>query len=448
MRRVIEQQLVEWKEKPDRKPLILKGVRQSGKTFTLLAFGKMYFSKVHYVNFEKDAHYASAFEQDLDPQRLIRELGFYLNTDIDIHRDLVIFDEIQACAKALTSLKYFCEDLPELAICSAGSLLGVYLGPVSFPVGKVDMLEMHPMSFEEFLEAVGDHRSVEYLQSVTRETKISDLVHHHLWTQLKYYFVVGGLPEVITIFVKYQTDHYVALTKVREKQEALGLMYNADMAKHSGKVNAMHIDRVWKAVPHQMMSAQDGSALKFKFREVVPGVERYTQLAGPIDWLHAVGLVLKVPICNTGQLPFSAYTKENVFKLYMFDIGMLGAMSGLPPKTILDYDFGTYKGYFAENFVAQELTYQGRSRLFSWQESRAELEFMLEHNGDILPIEVKSGWVTKNKSLNKFAEKYNAAYRTIISANNLLIDEKNKLHQYPLYLAARYPLVKERRMKL
>jgi len=440
MRRSIEQKLLQWKQKADRKPLILKGVRQAGKTYILQAFGEKYYPRTHYVNFEKAKGFAEEFKLDLDPKRLIQALGFYLKTDIDVHQDLVIFDEIQACPDALTSLKYFCEDLPELDLCSAGSLLGVYLGPVSFPVGKVDILVMHPMSFEEFLEATGDIRSIDYLQELTLDSNISEGVHSHLWERLKYYFVIGGLPEVVATFIEHEASLFTAFSEVRAKQDALSLMYNADMAKHSGKINAMHIDRVWKAVPNQLAAAHDGTASKFKFRGIIPGVDRYSQLIGPIDWLEAAGLVTKVQISNSGQLPFSAYTKENAFKLYMFDVGMLGAVSGLSPKTILDYDYGTYKGYFAENFVAQELINKGARDLYSWHENRSELEFIVESEGEVLPIEVKSGWVTKTKSLNNFAEKYQVPYRTILSANNLYIDKRHSLHRYPLYLTSRFPL--------
>ena len=381
MRRSIEQKLVGWKERADRKPLVLKGVRQAGKTYILQAFGDKYYPRTHYVNFEKAKEFADTFKRDLEPERLIEELGFYLKTDIDVQRDLVIFDEIQACPDALTSLKYFCEEMPELDLCSAGSLLGVYLGPVSFPVGKVDILEMHPMSFEEFLDATGDVRSLDYLQGLTLDSTISDMAHSHLWERLKVYFVVGGLPEVVSTFIEHEANLFTAFSEVRAKQDALSLMYNSDMAKHSGKINAMHIDRVWKAVPNQLASAQDGSAAKFKFRGIIPGVDRYSQLVGPIDWLEAAGLIIKVKITNSGQLPFSAYTKENAFTLYMFDVGMLGAVSGLSPKTILDYDYGTYKGYFAENFVAQEFVNKGMRALYSWHENRSELEFLVESEG-------------------------------------------------------------------
>ena len=436
MRRNIWNKLVEWKNKKDRKPLILKGARQVGKTYILQAFGREHFSQVHYLNFEKYKELGKIFEGDLIPQNILRDLSFYLNTSIDKENDLVIFDEIQNIPRALTSLKYFQEELPELAICSAGSLLGVQLSDESFPVGKVEFLNMFPMSFEEFLEGVGDIKSFEFLRGRKKAEAIPHIIHTHLWEQLKIYFVTGGLPEIVKTFVEYKDDLFTALQKVREKQNNLLLTYIADIAKHSGKQNAMHIERLWRNVPSQLAREHDGSAGKFKFRGVIPGIKRYSRLAGSIDWLVSAGLVIKARIVNSGQLPFSAHTTENSFKLYIFDVGLLGALSDLSPKSIIEYEYGSYKGYFAENFAAQEFVCSGVKDLYCWKERSAEVEFLREINGDVLPVEIKSGWVTQAKSLKVFAQKYSPKYRTIFSANNLSIDPVNKVHRYPLYLAS------------
>jgi len=440
MKRYITQQLLAWKNSKGRKPLLLKGVRQVGKTFILKGFGKHYFPNYHYFNFEEDKKLAFVFESDLHPKRIIEQLSLHVGVHIDVHQDLVIFDEIQACPDALTSLKYFNENMPELALCSAGSLLGVYLGPVSFPVGKVDMLEMHPLSFEEFLLAIEDDRYVDLIKNLSLTSEIPEIAHLHLWEQLKRYFVVGGLPEVVQVYREYRDDLYLAVNHVRSKQQDLIKAYYADFAKHSGKINAMHIDRVWHSVPKQLSKDHDGSAPKYVFKGVIPNATRYAQLSGPIDWLERAGLVIKTHIANSAQLPLSAYTKENIFKLYMFDVGILGAMGELQPKTILDYRFGTYKGYFAENFVAQAFLASGQGRLICWKEATAEVEFVRDVDGTVIPIEVKSGHVTQAKSLKVFAQKYEPPYRTILSAKNLRIDHKNKLHAYPLYLAYRFPL--------
>lgn len=205
----------------------------------------------------------------------------------------------------------------------------------------------------------------------------------------------------------------------------------------------MHIERIWRNIPTQLARVQNGSAPKFKFKWIVPGIRSYSRLAGAIDWLNTAGLIIKIQIVNSGKLPLSAYTAENRFKLCCFDVGLLGAMSQLPPKTILSYDYGTYKGYFAENFVAQEFTYADIRPLYSWREKTAEVEFLVEKSGEVLPVEVKSGWVIQAKSLKVFAEKYNPLYRTVLSAKNPQINHYNRLHHYPLYLAPRFPLVPE-----
>ena len=395
MQRKMMSRLLEWKKDKDRKPLLLKGVRQVGKTHLLKEFGKENFPFTHYFNFEKQPALAKIFEADLDPKRILDELSFQANSPIHIGKDLVIFDEIQEVPKALTSLKYFQEDCPELHLCSAGSLLGLHLSSASFPVGKVTFETLRPMSFEEFLMATQD-KGLSLLQKMTSKDKISELQHAHLWQQLKRYFVVGGLPEAVATYCKHKDNLFEALSLVRKKQDDLLKSYYADIAKHSGKVNAMHIDRVFRSVPMQLSQAQEDSITRFKFKGVVPGISHYDRLASAIDWLEAAGLVIKVHIVNKALLPFKGYGKENFFKMLIFDVGILGSMSDLPPQTILDADYGSYKGYFAENFVAQELIGHGREDLFSWQEQLAEVEFLLEVLGRVIPVEPKNG------SLNPF----------------------------------------------
>lgn len=433
MERDILKQLIEWKNKKVRKPLILKGARQVGKTFILKKFGEQEFKKTHAFNFEKDPKLIEIFEEDLDPKRILRDLSLRQNNKIDVANDLIIFDEIQYCPKALTSLKYFQEDLPDSYLCSAGSLLGIYLAPVSFPVGKVEHITMYPMTFIEFLKALNDELAIEVLANITPTTRISTIAHEHLWIRLKTYFITGGLPEVIEIYRQHLEDEFVALQKVRNKQEDLLKDYFADIAKHSGKVNAMHINRIWQSVPDQLGMTHDGSAPKFKFKDVIPGIDRFSKLAGAIDWLEAAGLIIKVHIAHLSQLPLRSFVKENTFKLFMFDIGILGAMMKLSPSVILRYDYGTYKGFFAENYVAQVFEAMNLAPLFSWCERSAEVEFLRQIEDKIIPIEVKSGWVTKSKSLMVYEEKYHPEYKVIVSANPLQINPKTLVRRYPLY---------------
>jgi predicted AAA+ superfamily ATPase len=440
MKRDIWNRLEAWKNAEDRKPLILRGARQVGKTYILQEFCNANFRAVHYVNFERSETAATVFDGDLDPGRVLRDLSFLLDVRMDEDKDVLIFDEIQNAPRALTALKYFREERSKLAVCAAGSLLGVHLGESSFPVGQVEFLDLFPMSFEEFLRGIGDLRSFELLRGLKPGDSIPEVAHRHLWEQLKVYLVVGGLPEAVQTYAAHQEESFSAMRLVRKKQEDLVTTYLADIAKHAGKENAMHIDRVWRSVPAQLAREQDGSAPKFRFKGVLPGVSRYSRLAGPIDWLKAVGLIIKVHIINRGELPFSAYARENCFKIYMFDVGLLGALGNLPPKSILEYDYGSYKGYVAENLVAQEFVCSGVRDLFCWREGRAEVEFLRESGGEVLPVEVKSGWITRAKSLKSFAERYCPPYRTIISVRPLVTGPERSVHQLPLYLSHRFPL--------
>lgn len=438
MKRFLMSKLVEWKNNANRKPLLLHGARQVGKTTLLKQFGKENFQKVHIFNFEENSALRVFFETNLDPAYLIQELKFHQEKNIDIEHDLIIFDEVQMCPRAITSLKYFQEELPEAYICAAGSLLGVYLAPVSFPVGKVNILNLYPMTFEEFLLALEDHKSLEVLNDFfEKKVELPRAAHDHLWQQLKYYFIVGGLPEAVSLYIQHKDDLFVAFQKVRELQKDLIATYMADIAKHSGPINAMHITRVFESIPSQLLRSQDGSASKYIFKDVAPGIDRYDKLVGPLDWLEKAELVIKVSIVNTGRLPFSAYTDEKFFKLFLFDIGLLGFMAQITPKMILDYDWGSYKGYFVENFVAQAFLASGQSKLYCWKEKDAEVEFLLQNEGTPIPVEVKSGWFKQAKSIKVFVEEYHSPYYIVLSAKYPSLSDK--VRRYPLYMAGRIP---------
>lgn len=428
-------QLLAWQAKSGRKPLILRGVRQTGKTYLLTEFGEQAFANTHIINFEKQPGLKALFEADLEPRRIISDLSFQLGKSIEIETDLVIFDEIQACPAALTSLKYFCEDLPELALCSAGSLLGLHLNESSYPVGKVDMLRLPPMTFTEFLGGIGDHQAAEFVLNYELGSEISEIKHQHLWERLKQYFIVGGLPEAVKTFGEQMDDMYAAMQAVRVKQDELIIAYYADIAKHAGKVNAMHIDRTWQSVPMQLASNYDVSTSRFRFKDIIPGVHRYRQLVHVIDWLESAELVIKLPIVSAFEQPVSAYTKDGLFKLMLFDVGLLGAMSGIDPGVVMQYDFGTYKGYFAENFVGQQLRAAVADVVFTWQEDRSEIEFLLSCQGQIMPIEVKSGKHTRTKSLEKFINKYQPNNGVILSAKKPAYNSNKTVIQLPLYLS-------------
>ncbi len=431
MKRTLYNKLLEWKLSAERKPLILKGARQVGKTYLLQEFGSKEFRNTFYLNFEKDKSLARIFLSDLNPKRIISDIAHHFKEKVNLAEDLFIFDEIQACPNALTSLKYFSEDLPSAYVACAGSLLGVYLNPVSYPVGKVDHLNMFPMSFVEFLRAIGDDEMAGVCE---RMEAVSDYAHDYLWQKLKCYFIVGGLPEVVARYVKNKEDPLLAFEKVRQKQKDLIEDYFSDIAKHSGKVNAMHVKRVYESIPEQLASTQDGSAKKYKFRDSIPGIDRYSKLADAIDWLENAGLILKISIVSDSKIPLRAHKKENSFKLVLFDVGILGAMCELDPQTIFAQDYGSYKGYFAENYVAQAFTYRDSQDLYCWEGKTSEVEFIRQIQGSLIPFEVKSGWVTQSKSLKVYSEKYKPLYRVIVSAKKLQIDDIRHVHFYPLYL--------------
>lgn len=444
MERLIFKRLEQWRLGATRKPLILLGARQVGKTFSLREFGVQKFERVHEFNFQSTPSLRRIFSRDLRPQQILRELEFESDQSISPRGEhLVFFDEIQDCPEALTSLKYFFEDMPSLPIVAAGSLLGLHLASGSFPVGKVDLLPMQPLSFAEFVKASSPLREWETFQEASFNTSVLSLTaHERLWATFKSYLVTGGLPESVTAWMAKGGSRggHKAFSASREKLSTLIVSYVADIAKHAGKVNAMHIERVWRAVPSQLARAVDESTSRFKFKDVVPGASSYRELSGPIDWLAKAGMVLRIPICHSAQSPIAAFTKENIFKLYMFDCGILSALLGIPPRTILDYEFGTYKGFFVENFVAQELTATAPSSAFgiplhAWSEGRAEIEFLLESTQGAIPIEVKSGNKIRSKSLKSFVERYQPKASAILSARTPARDPHNKTINLPLYLA-------------
>jgi len=437
MNRTVYKKLVEWKNSSTRKPLILKGARQVGKTYLLNKFGMEEFQKIHYLNFQKNKELGEIFDGNLSPVRILELIEFILDSSIDKEKDVVFFDEIQDCPRALTSLKYFYEDMPELALVCAGSLLGVVHSDSAFPVGKVSFLNLYPMSFKEFLLALGDSKGLKFITDITKKDKIPLIVHNHFMEILKEYFIVGGMPEVVSLYIQNRKNKNFGFEKVRAKQDELITAYMGDFSKYSGKVKSSEIVSLFEAIPAQLAKENK----KFISSKVISG-GRFSKLRSSIDWLVGAGLIIKVKIANSGELPFSAFTMENRFKLYLFDIGLLGALGGLSPKTIYMQNnlFATFKGAFCENFVAQEFLCKDSGPLYSWAGNTSELEFIMEIDGAVYPIEVKAGLSGKLKSLNVFSQKYNSPYRTRLSGRNLEINNLSNMHSYPLYLAFKFPL--------
>jgi uncharacterized protein len=443
MYRLLLDNLEIWRLSPRRKPLILKGARQAGKTYLLKTWGNAHFPKVHIVNFEQKSAIAKIFERDLDVKRIISELSFATESAIDPKTDLLIFDEIQACPRALTSLKYFCEDMPELALACAGSLLGVSLSSESFPVGKVSFLHLHPMSFPEFLMAVDTRETGKYLPKPSINATIPPLVHEHLWDLLRLYYVTGGMPEAVSILAQTTASARVKmrdiLEEVRTVQRAILQSYEQDFAKHAGKINAVHIQALYQNIPSQLAAVQDESIRRFQFGDVLPNKKGFAAWERPIQWLKNAGLVQKIKIANKSALPLEHYTKPNLFKLLPNDIGLLGCMQNLAPAVLLDQSFGIAKGYFAEVYVAQAL--QAASAidfdhlLYCWNEGESEIEYLYPRHLGLIPIEVKSGLRTKSRSLNQYLLKYNPGLAIRLSAKPFHYDPSKKLLDLPLPLA-------------
>lgn len=439
MKRRLLDQLTKWKRSENRKPLLLKGARQVGKSWLLKEFGKS-FKRIHYLNLEKDQLFFDVFEDSLDPKEILKKISLLTSIPVDIAQDVLIIDEIQLHPKALTALKYFCEDMPELAVCAAGSHIGVTFNNHAFPVGKVHFEQLYPLSFNEYLANFSP-----LLHKCYETTEVSNLEHKLIWKEYLKYTFTGGMPEVLRGF-KETLD---AIHETRSLQSDLLNSYASDFAKHSGKQNASHILATYENIPRQLQACYDGSVSRFKFKDILPNRSKYSQFKGPIDWLIHTALVHKCGNVNTPQSPLAAYEKENLFKLFYSDIGLLQAALNLDYQEITSQDYGSYKGFVAENFAAQELKSSGYDLRY-WKKndssSSAEIEFIISYQGRIIPIEVKSGVNSlKSKSLASYKEKYKPDISIKLSGRNLCFEEKQI--NAPLYMAGKINELIERFMK-
>jgi len=437
MQRFALEELVRWKSKKHRKPLIIRGARQVGKTWLLKEFGKHYFKRYFHFDFERDKHQLQpVFEGELNPRIIVRNLALLINETIDIENDLIIFDEIQNIPEALTSLKYFREEMPQLALCAAGSLLGITLSDVSFPVGKVEFLNLYPMNFEEFLLNYGNPLLYEsYIESI-KKLSVSEVVHSKLLELLKEFYVVGGMPEAVATYIEEKDKNPNVFQIIRKKQMDLLNTIKADFSKHSGKVNALHISSVYENIPLQLARYTDDSVKRFHFKNVVKGKKGYAELQGPIAWLENARLIIKVFVVNRAEIPLKAFCKENIFKLYLNDVGLLGATLDIPPSAIILGNYGMTRGFFVENYAATELQVAIDGPLYSWNERNSEVEFLIIKKDRIIPVEVKSGTQTKSKSLQQYIHKYHPHRAIILSEKNFTT--KDDVRRYiPLYYAGK-----------
>lgn len=434
MFRVLFNHLIDWKNSPRRKPLILLGARQVGKTYLLNAFAAAEYTNFIYANFETEPHLKSLFQEDRRPERILQELSLYFKKDIQPGNTLLILDEIQECAEALVSLKYFCESKNDYHIVAAGSLLGVKLAS-SFPVGKVNFLHLYPMSFFEFLIAMNEESLVDYLKKLTETDTISSIFHERLLKWLKYYFVIGGMPEAVSAYKERSN-----LNEIRSVQAEILKTYTLDFAKHALPSDVMKIITIWEQLPLQLGKENK----KFIF-SVLSKSARAREYESALQWLISAGLVIKVKAITAPGIPLKAYAQTDAFKIYALDVGLLGAMSRLDPSILLEGHrlFEEFKGALTENFAAQMLNIGFSDNLYYWSSAgMAEVDFVIESQQKIYPLEVKSGLSKRKKSLQVFADKYFKEGKDIVlsRANPMPLQKTNNFTNYPLYLLEQFPL--------
>jgi predicted AAA+ superfamily ATPase len=426
MRRKILDSLVEWKNSDERKPLILNGARQVGKTYILEQFGIQHFENTVYLNMEIEGAVRDFLEKELSPRKIIQFLEAVKNREITPGKTLIIFDEIQSCERALTALKYFCEQTPAYHVAAAGSLLGVAINreKYSFPVGKVNEFYMYPLDFEEFLLALGYEKLAEEIKNhYANNTAMPDALHNVALELYQKYFIIGGMPAAVQSFIK--TDSFL---KVQIIQNDILNEYIADMAKYADKATSIKIRACYDSIPAQL--AKENA--KFQYKVVQRGGTA-TLFGEAIEWLNQANITLKCQRLEHGLIPINAYMDLINFKLYMGDVGILTLRSEIPLQTILSTieTDNTLLGAMTENYVAQCFKAK-KYRLAYWQsEGKAEIDFVLQIDGKVVPVEVKKGRRNRSKSLGVFMEKYKSEYAIRISKKNFGFD--NHIKSVPLY---------------
>jgi predicted AAA+ superfamily ATPase len=432
MKRNLLTDLLAWRESPRRKPLILDGARQTGKTWLLKEFARLAYEGIVYLNFDEDKKLRQFFAGDtLKPARIIADLQIYLQRDIRPERDLIVFDEVQECGEAVHALKYFCEEANDYHVAAAGSLLGLHLvSSPSFPVGKVNFLRLHPMTFLEFLEAAGATRLGERLQGATGFEPLPGPFHDELIGHLRHYYFVGGMPEAVVQFVKDQN-----LAEVRTIHREIIGSYVRDFAKHAPHVDIPRLLHIWEAIPSQL--ARENK--KFVFSQVRPGA-RARDYESALLWLQNAGLIHRAMAILKPELPLAGRADLQHFKVYLLDIGLLGTLAGLSPTALVNGAelFTGYKGAFVENFVAQELVAAGHS-LFFWKREQgiAEVDFLLQVDNQVYPLEVKAGINPKSKSLQSFDATCHPPL--LLRATLLNARQDGRMANVPLYAVASFP---------
>ena len=430
MHREILNDLEKWKDKSRRKPLILTGVRQCGKTYIVNEFARKNFESYVYVNFESDETLAAIFDYDFDVDRIIKELEQHFKIQITPGKTLIFFDEIHECTRAITSLKYFCEKKRELHIVCAGSLLGVALKKkqISFPVGKVNRIQLYPMSFKEFIIANGRADLIDIFKEWPIDREIPKLYTVPMEELLKAYYIVGGMPEVVNTWI--ETHDY---NEVIEVQNEILDDYSDDFSKHAPLTDVPKIRWIWDSVPVQLAKENN----KFIFSHVKEG-KRSAELEDALQWLVDAGLLVKAELVEKPELPLEGAADKTYFKVYMSDIGLLRAKSKVSVNTILEETdlYVRYKGAFAENYVLNELKSLGKEPFFWRSGNTAEVDFIYEEESEIVPVEVKAADNTQAKSYRQFCKKYQPKKGLKLSRKNIAenLCESTTTYNIPLYL--------------
>ena len=424
MKRFILNELIKWKESKYRKPLILKGARQIGKTYILQQFGKENYEGVAYFNFDHDEDLYNLFTNTKDPKRLLEQLAFIYGKAIIPGKTLIIFDEIQECPNALNSLKYFQEEANEYHIVCAGSLLGIRLSHTSFPVGKVDFLNMYPMTFREFLIADNCENLVGYMESIRSIEKIPDIFFNQLQEKLKAYFIIGGMPEAVKIWVNEKN-----IELVNNVQANILKAYESDFSKHTTNNEANKISLIWNNIPSQLAKENK----KFLYQTVKEGA-RAREYEGALNWLNDANLIYKVHNVTKPDFPLKAYNDLSAFKIYINDVGLLRRMANLDSRIVVEKNklFEEFKGALTENYVLNMLTAIMDNVPNYYTFDRHEIDFIIQYRNEIIPIEVKSNSAINNVSLTRFVEKNDKKLAISFSMNNLA--KSGKILNIPLFL--------------
>ncbi len=430
MERHILNDLLKWKNSKYRKPLILKGVRQVGKTWILKEFGKRYYENTAYFNFDENEEYKQFFETTKDIERILQNLMLASAQKIVAEKTLIIFDEVQDCPKVINSMKYFCENAPQYHIACAGSLLGIALArPSSFPVGKVDFMQINPMTFTEFLIANDDKNLAQFLDELDAINPIPDAFFNPLYEKLKMYYVTGGMPEPVLMWTQDRD--------VEAMQSALSNIigaYERDFAKHPDVKEFPKISMIWKSIPSQLAR----ESKKFIYKVVKEGA-RAREYEDALQWLVDANLVKKIYRSTAPGLPISAYDDLSAFKIYLVDVGLLRRLALLAPTAFGEGNrlFTEFKGSLSENYVLQALSNQFEAMPRYWSQNNPpyEVDFIIQYENDIIPIEVKAETNTEAKSLKKYKEKYGnkLKLRVRFSLDNLKLDDD--LLNIPLFMA-------------